>query len=341
MRASTCALALLALLVAVAQGAPTSSSVSCVAGNPPTCSLHLNGTASDWTARAYYDLPALNSTGWAELSIEARADVADSLAAYAVGYIDGAVTVDLIDQAWQSLRVTPKQELLDWLQSNNEWVTSMIQHHAGTDQLWYQVSLIYAQFNGLVDGYNMNRGGLNPLTPNQILFLAIYDPELTDVESALFPEKRPDLSRMTPEEYAAYVRSSTHCSGLVRVNADLTEMWTAHATWASYFNMLRIFRAFKLPYVPFNSSSSSSSDDDVYQEIFSGYPGPAVSTDDFYITSHKLAVLETTNDIYNNSLYDLITPESLLYWVRVTLANRLGSSSPLWHETFYKYVFRR
>ena len=45
---------------------------------------------------------------------------------------------------------------------------------------------------------------------------------------------------------------------------------------------------------------------------FSSYPGAIVSTDDFYIMDSGLVMLETTNTVYNQTLYQYITPEATL-----------------------------
>lgn len=50
---------------------------------------------------------------------------------------------------------------------------------------------------------------------------------------------------------------------------------------------------------------------------FSGYPGELSSDDDFYLMDTGLALLQTTNDVLNTSLYELLTPTSLLSWQRV------------------------
>ena len=45
--------------------------------------------------------------------------------------------------------------------------------------------------------------------------------------------------------------------------------------------------------------------------------GELSSDDDFYLLDTGLTVLQTTNDILDESLYDLLTPHSLTSWQRV------------------------
>ncbi len=44
----------------------------------------------------------------------------------------------------------------------------------------------------------------------------------------------------------------------------------------------------------------------------------------------------TDPGIFNNSLYDAVTPRSVPYWIRVMVANQLAASSPDWHSYFYR-----
>lgn len=57
---------------------------------------------------------------------------------------------------------------------------------------------------------------------------------------------------------------------------------------------------------------------------FSGYPGVISSTDDFYILDSGMVVMETTNNVFNHSLYDGVKPQSALSWQRVRVANMLA-----------------
>mgnify|MGYP001310505746 CR=1 FL=1 len=55
------------------------------------------------------------------------------------------------------------------------------------------------------------------------------------------------------------------------------------------------------------------------------------------MTGSQLTVIETTNGVFNMSLYDLISPNSVPYWIRVTVANRLATTAGEWHDIFYQH----
>lgn len=59
---------------------------------------------------------------------------------------------------------------------------------------------------------------------------------------------------------------------------------------------------------------------------FASVAGELSSDDDFYLLDTGLAVLQTTNDILDASLYDLLTPASLTSWQRVRAANMLSTT---------------
>jgi len=61
------------------------------------------------------------------------------------------------------------------------------------------------------------------------------------------------------------------------------------------------------------------------------------SEDDFYILATGLVVMETTNEVFNLSLYDVVVPQSLMSWVRVIVSNRIATNGSYWTETMSKY----
>ena len=48
-------------------------------------------------------------------------------------------------------------------------------------------------------------------------------------------------------------------------------------------------------------------------------------------------VLETTNQIYNHELFNLVKPQSLFAWQRVRVANMMAHSGYEWYKTIRMY----
>eukprot|EP00456_Euglypha_rotunda_P002589 TRINITY_DN10481_c0_g1_i2.p1 TRINITY_DN10481_c0_g1~~TRINITY_DN10481_c0_g1_i2.p1 ORF type:complete len:309 (-),score=51.31 TRINITY_DN10481_c0_g1_i2:11-844(-) len=69
----------------------------------------------------------------------------------------------------------------------------------------------------------------------------------------------------------------------------------------------------------------------------SGYAGTLYSTDDFYLTSARLAVTETTNGLYNNTEYNLISEQTLLTWLRIRVAHIMSESAKEWTHNAARY----
>lgn len=47
--------------------------------------------------------------------------------------------------------------------------------------------------------------------------------------------------------------------------------------------------------------------------------------------------METTNSILDDTLYDYVTPQSLLYWIRTAVANRYTDNGHDWVHLFEKH----
>lgn len=69
----------------------------------------------------------------------------------------------------------------------------------------------------------------------------------------------------------------------------------------------------------------------------SSSPGFLVSLDDFYLLGSGLMMTQTTNNVFNSSLFDTVTPNSLLSWQRVRLAHSLAHTGEEWARTFSMY----
>jgi len=109
----------------------------------------------------------------------------------------------------------------------------------------------------------------------------------------------------------------------------MSELFSAHTTWSGYSFMLRTWKIYDFHLKHSSTSSKTIS--------FSSYPATLNSVDDFYITSAGLSVIETTNGILNPALYKLITPESVLTWIRTMVSNRMASDGQEWTQIFAQY----
>ena len=78
---------------------------------------------------------------------------------------------------------------------------------------------------------------------------------------------------MTHSEFELYVNTHGHCSAIVKVADDFSQIFMSHATWEGYNTMNRIMKHYNFQ-TTFGVSKKIS---------FSSYPGFLESIDDFYI----------------------------------------------------------
>lgn len=285
-------------------------------------------TEKGWMARAAFR-PGQNETGWATLFVETAAGAPDEAAAYSAGYLEGLLTADMIYNAWLSKCATqePSAKAKVFLHQQISWMEQQVAAAAGSSdskaQYWKSVGLSLQQFNGLVAGYKA-AADVTPLSFDQLLCTAL-NIEINDVEQAVDKSARPDYSKLNKKQFWDMIIGNSHCTAMFRVTPDLGDLIAAHTSWTYYSWMLRIYKAYTFR---FSTSKAETL-------MFSGYPASLSSIDDFVMTSQKLVIIETTNGIFNTSLYDYVQPQSVPYWIRVLVASRHATSTKEWHDLFY------
>ena len=269
----------------------------------------------------------LNVTGWGELWIETSASFADDVQMYAAGYLEGAVTFARITEMYEitaaGLGSTVDATMEAFVNNQTEWVARQVKQHANSSTYWAGIGLIQRQYAGLQAGYNAYASKAQKLTRFQFDQLQMSG-DWGDVYAATHKSERPHFANMTAAETESYLQSIGHCSVLVKVTADLSEVYGAHSTWSEYSTMNRIFKHYNFRLQsPFVAAQRVS---------FSSYPGFIESLDDFYYADSGLVMLETTNGFLNASLWDLIQPHSLFAWQRVRLAMQNAATGQQWYE---------
>eukprot|EP01104_Vermistella_antarctica_P009221 TRINITY_DN2354_c2_g1_i1.p1 TRINITY_DN2354_c2_g1~~TRINITY_DN2354_c2_g1_i1.p1 ORF type:complete len:603 (-),score=165.15 TRINITY_DN2354_c2_g1_i1:6-1736(-) len=270
--------------------------------------------------------------GWGVLHLLTNATYLDSVAMYAAGYLEGALTQVHIYQ--HSINFIPlfcpngsiPENVTSFLQQQDQWLRTQVNATLNeNDPYWIQMGHVVAQHDGLMAGYADVAPTNESLTVPQ--FWVMQDGgDMFDISNALNP---PDWKSMGVKQRRRKIAADGHCSALFKVTAGFEEVFMGHTSWFAYGATTRIFKYYNFP---LNAPSTVSP-----LVAFSSYPATLGSFDDFYMTSYGLTVIETSLSIFNNSIYSVLTPESVLYAYRVILANRMSSSAPDWVENFSRY----
>jgi hypothetical protein len=205
-----------------------------------------------------------------------------------------------------------------WLAQNWQWTKAQVEKRTNNaSEFWGWVGTNVNQLEGLVAGYNHAAPAHQALTLGDFLLLNADG----DVE-ALASAMNGGGNKTT---VGASRRSPLHlrCSSMWKLADDNSDIFFGHATWDHFDMMVRTLKRYQW-----------GSGDSAVRVSLSSSPGFLSSIDDFYLTSKGLAVIETTNGNMNADLWKLLTPSSVLSWVRANVANAVSSSAPQWTQLF-------
>ncbi|KAJ6240902.1 phospholipase b-related [Anaeramoeba flamelloides] len=284
-------------------------------------------------ARAQYQ-DTLDTVGWGRLVVQTNKNFDDKVQAHAAGLLEGALTHTRMFQH--------RHNILDWflhhyvrggiwpaalwsfLDTNLEYTKEKIKNNP-TDDYWIVTSLVVSQFEGLTEGYQLMAPAQEQLTE---LDLWMYNTagDLLDLATAVSPELRPNFDEMTHDEIMTYTLLRDHCTGFVRLTEGYKDIFFGQDAWFTFGSMNRVFKHYDFNYQNDIIKAPSMT--------FSSYPGFLFSFDDHYTLSSGLCTLETTNEIFNTTLYDLVVPQCVLEWVRVRIANYMADSGEQWASVF-------
>ncbi|CAI4231400.1 unnamed protein product [Auanema sp. JU1783] len=265
----------------------------------------------------------INETGWAylEMSIlDKQMDMLDQ--GYVMGYTEGRLTQKLITYHINNM-IKPYckgnkeycNKLFAYLETNFNWTMNQIKQNPSSTY-WKQVHMTIRQIQGIIDGYS---GIISEKLPSKdIVRHPIYMLQwLGDFM---------DLEKKFDKKDGPIKTGKTHCSAIVKLLPDFSDILFSHVTWFTYASMTRIQKKYSFALdIPGHTYS------------FSGYPGTVNSIDDFLISSAKLAILETTIELHNEKLYKFMIPESLPTYLRTQIATRAANNGSTWVQTFSKY----
>eukprot|EP00928_Gymnodinium_smaydae_P010140 TRINITY_DN13808_c0_g1_i1.p1 TRINITY_DN13808_c0_g1~~TRINITY_DN13808_c0_g1_i1.p1 ORF type:complete len:636 (-),score=108.19 TRINITY_DN13808_c0_g1_i1:401-2215(-) len=304
-------------------------SAVCTARSPgavPTCTVSAAADARADAQAAGTWQDDVERIGWGRLLIRTPSSE-PGMPAFAAGYLEGYLTAERVAQHFHNTYEGGKLAnspagMRDFLAATDAWWNMSAQGADPKDEYWKTMRFIRDQLDGLVAGVNAGLGaGQRNFSRLDLLMLNSFW-DLGDIVKAVSISHRVDFEMMAPAALALYTRQHSHCSSVIKLLPDGSELFAGHNTWFEYYHLLRVFKRYE-----FGSKTPIA---------MSSYPGMLSSSDDFYQVGH-LVVMETTLPNYNNDLFRFVKPESLLFWIRAMAANQLATSGPEWMEVFKRH----
>lgn len=275
------------------------------------------------------------------LNVETSAAFPDVDQAFAAGMAEGYLTAEDIYEAQINLypnvfgpkvfgvdQVDPK--IIEFMDRQEAWTRVMVAKFASKDNFWAQVGNVVAQYDGLIAGYEAAaRLGKVPVI-NRFAFAMLNGVgDLFEIVPSVLGDKRMDWTHLTLEAAELHHTRSGHCSGLIKLPGDYSDIFVSHSSWFTYSNTNRIFKHY---FLNFQNPSTAAR-----RISFSSYPGFLESLDDFYLLDSGLGWIQTTNTVVDHSIFDEVKPESLLAWQRVRVASAMSHGGREWYENVRRH----
>jgi len=290
------------------------------------------GVPSSAVAWAAFE-DGLHETGWGVIDIETNPVNEDRDQAYAAGLLEGVLTArHIYDTAANVAQVIFKQhgmpdDVHDFMEKQENWSREQVKVNPD-DPLFRQLGYLLRQYDGLVDGFNTQTPAV-PFLGSWAFQMLNGVGDLFDIIPAVQSDKVVDPFQLNRTQAELFHALQGHCSAIVKLPGDFSDLLLGHSSWYAHENTNRIFKHYKLN---FNDSSTAAK-----TISFSSYPGFLESLDDFYMLDSGLTWTQTSLPVMNKTLHTLVHHESLLAWQRVRVASAMAHTGKEWYQVFKKH----
>lgn len=303
--------------------------------------------------------------GWDKLSVYSYKQFANAfLQSYFAGYLEGRITaadinsyisikreggngVDERNYSWK-----PIFQFFERIDANLIKKIKTLNNITDTNlQLkWMQILLGYAQIKGMLSGYNYEQQRDSKLDAIKItnLLLLQADGELPELKRAFsylrankefrlqdksYFKDAFNIDTQDPAVFWNQLMKQGKCSAFIKLLKDEQgnhkDLMVGHTTWGEDVELIRTYKYNSFQFED-NAELPSVS------LTFSSYPGTLSSTDDYYITSNKIVVTETTIEVIDVNLYKFMknSEQYIPNYLRVIAATRFAKSAEEWVNHF-------
>lgn len=267
----------------------------------------------------------------------------------------------------------PTKELVDFIFSNFQWMEQESEANWKESEYWLSVKTFLLQLKGMLNGFkegcssmlvenSESNGYLNNILKNPSILHLLFLNADGDIETLVTKFIQPsagarrNLRDNEKNEQNLFHHDKNwkrigrnHCSALIKLLPDYGDIYFGHNTWDDYQMGLgpRIMKHYRYPAVKYMEKDDNYDDGEtkpfesrvvvvMHDVYFSSSAAMLTSVDDFYVVSGfgNMAVMETSEDIYNATLLNMLKPETMLSWTRAIIANRLADTGSSWAELF-------
>jgi hypothetical protein len=317
--------------------------------------------------------------GWNRLKVTSNDQINKNpfLHSYFSGILESSLTFNDISNFWFNMQnnnrgLSKRREF--WVDINGFFrevgnnILSKLEkndkiHESLETQYSNELYLGFFQLLGIHDGYNYiaNEKNLEKIKLSEFLTIQA-DGEISELTRMLSYKKNPKKFRIKDRDYfnnafgidlhkddlkTNFMRKNFNarmnirndrCSAMVKlirenndVNGKIHDIFVGHVTWSDFTESIKYLKNYDLNFTLNEKRPAKIS--------FSSYPACVSSTDDFYISSNKIAVVETTLDVYNLNLYKNAksSNEYIPNFMRVNTSTMFSKTAKEWVDSFKKY----
>eukprot|EP00891_Asterochloris_glomerata_P008387 jgi/Astpho2/8387/e_gw1.00122.63.1_t len=237
---------------------------------------------------------------------------------FAAGFLEAWMTAGRIRDYYENTLHYFKHQLkadlkkpMQWLRDQDTWTRQQLQQNGTSDLYWRGVDLVMRQFDGM-------RTCRLPVCSKSSRLMPAQGP--INLHAPVVAVCNLLQADCPADETVCSV--SGRCSALITVSGDLSDLLVGHSTWDSYSQLTKVHKHLDLALTTPGLASCSFS--------MSSYPGELFSDDDLYLLDNNITIISTTNKIFNDELFKLLHPETLVSWQRVRVANWLAHTGEEW-----------
>ena len=134
---------------------------------------------------------------------------------------------------------TPSKETQDFLNMQEDYWNNSVKDNLD-DPFWRQAGYIYQQYRGLAYGYEL--ACKEPSSTTKVLPIFAFQMlngvgDLFDIIPAVNKEKQTNWLKLSQMEAEDKHQKQGHCSALIKVTGDLSDLFLSHSSWYIFSNM--------------------------------------------------------------------------------------------------------